>query len=384
MGSKKNVKKTDDKATARQLREILNQPGTVDSDDLAVIGAARPKSPMSPARAAQRILAARKAKAQASAPKANTPVKKNFPLDNKGSNLVKERLKEAYDPQHDDPADAPTKIKQVVANGNHDLDETPIPSRDKKPRLPSKPNDQQVEKSASCKNCGEPGHTLDKCVKGKSYRSMKKAEDMNKAERPVGQTRSGKPIYASFMSFNHKDYTAEDHEDAHKLLHDKGFELYSEGMNGDDGGAIAGGRSMMGIAGRHYKAAQEKRKMSKTTNFVKFDDGDDQPDEHDIFFHPTGPLGAKTSFSAEGKHQGTFNSEEEAHQAARDWSEKNKFFPNAWSVSDHGNHSLMTDFYSKGKKPGKSKIKKVEQGPLLMSSKEKASQILRKEKAKKK
>jgi hypothetical protein len=72
---------------------------------------------------------------------------------------------------------------------------------------------------------------------------------------------------------------------------------------------------------------------------------DHEPDEHDIFFHPTGPLGSKTSFSAEGKHISTHNSDEEAHHAAKQWSKKNKHYPNAWQVSDHGNHHLIENFH---------------------------------------
>jgi hypothetical protein len=70
---------------------------------------------------------------------------------------------------------------------------------------------------------------------------------------------------------------------------------------------------------------------------------EDGPGEEDIFFHPSGHLGSKTSVSAGGKHLGEFHSHEEARKAARAWAEKNKFYPNAWHVSDHGNHE-QTDY----------------------------------------
>src|SRR6185312_3577620 len=46
--------------------------------------------------------------------------------------------------------------------------------------------------------------------------------------------------------------------------------------------------------------------------------------------------------SAGGKFVGEFNSHEEAEEAAKAWMKKNNFFPNAWIVSDHGNHHPTT------------------------------------------
>ena len=70
--------------------------------------------------------------------------------------------------------------------------------------------------------------------------------------------------------------------------------------------------------------------------------GEDRPDEEDIFFSSSGPLGSKTTLSAGGKFVGEFNSHEEAEEAAKAWMKKNNFFPNAWIVSDHGNHHPTT------------------------------------------
>jgi hypothetical protein len=67
-----------------------------------------------------------------------------------------------------------------------------------------------------------------------------------------------------------------------------------------------------------------------------FDIGDEQ-DEEDIFFTSSGNLGSKTSLSAGGKHIGEYDSFDKAEEAAMKWMKKHKFFPNAWTVSDHGN-----------------------------------------------
>lgn len=66
---------------------------------------------------------------------------------------------------------------------------------------------------------------------------------------------------------------------------------------------------------------------------------DDQPDEEDAFFAPSGYLGSKTSLSVGRKHLGEFNTEKDAEKALVDWINRNKFCPNIWHVSDHGNVS---------------------------------------------
>jgi hypothetical protein len=92
-----------------------------------------------------------------------------------------------------------------------------------------------------------------------------------------------------------------------------------------------------------------KRTFVMGTKFKKSEE-EITPDEGDIFFHNTGKLGAKTSVSADGKHLGEFSTEEQAHDHARKWSKKNSYTPNAWSVSDHGNHHLIENFHSEDTK----------------------------------
>jgi hypothetical protein len=59
--------------------------------------------------------------------------------------------------------------------------------------------------------------------------------------------------------------------------------------------------------------------------------------EADIFLESTGTLGGKTSVSAEGKHLGDFSDDVEAIEFVKLWMEENKYWPNVWMVSDHGN-----------------------------------------------
>jgi hypothetical protein len=67
------------------------------------------------------------------------------------------------------------------------------------------------------------------------------------------------------------------------------------------------------------------------------EDEEFEPDEHDIFMYPSGQLGSRTSVSAGGKFLGEFSSDEEAEEAIKEWMEENKWWPNVWRVSDHGN-----------------------------------------------
>lgn len=253
--------KTSEERAAIAARQIMNQPGTVESEDLVDIAqdASKLKSPRRAFDRAKEVIAARKA------PKANVSVKKDaFTLDDKGSNLMKETepLKESFDAQNDDPADAPSRMKAVLHGEEHELpEEVPLPPRHKTP--PGVTSEDLEE----CIKCGKKGHALDKCMMGKSLNDVKKSE-LSKAKTPAGQTKSGKDIHFGFMSHQHAGYTAEDHEDAAKLLHDKGHEMYSEGMNGDDGIGIASGRNMMGDAMKHSRKAKELKK-SDTLNKSK-------------------------------------------------------------------------------------------------------------------
>lgn len=64
---------------------------------------------------------------------------------------------------------------------------------------------------------------------------------------------------------------------------------------------------------------------------------EDEPQEDDIFLQPTGTLRGGTSVSAEGKWLGDFEDDVEAIEFIKLWMEENKYWPNVWMVSDHGN-----------------------------------------------
>lgn len=64
---------------------------------------------------------------------------------------------------------------------------------------------------------------------------------------------------------------------------------------------------------------------------------EDKESEDDAYLSPSGHLGSKISLSIGGKHIGEFKSNDEAEDAFAAWVNKNKFFPNIWYVSDHGN-----------------------------------------------
>lgn len=67
-------------------------------------------------------------------------------------------------------------------------------------------------------------------------------------------------------------------------------------------------------------------------------DDDYEPDfEMDGFIQPHGLLGAMTAASFDGKHIGIFRTERRALAAIRLEMMRSSFWPNVWSISDHGN-----------------------------------------------
>jgi hypothetical protein len=78
---------------------------------------------------------------------------------------------------------------------------------------------------------------------------------------------------------------------------------------------------------------------------------ENEPQEDDMYLSDSGPLGSKTSVSVNQNFLGEYNSEEEAVKAIKEWINKNKFYPNIWYVSDHGNiipYSIVTSSNIKG------------------------------------
>lgn len=77
---------------------------------------------------------------------------------------------------------------------------------------------------------------------------------------------------------------------------------------------------------------------------VSHDDDDDTPCEGDYVLSDTGPLGSKTLVCVVGgKTLGTYDDFDSAMQDIRLDMERGKFWPNVWTMSDHGNLSLVTD-----------------------------------------
>lgn len=66
---------------------------------------------------------------------------------------------------------------------------------------------------------------------------------------------------------------------------------------------------------------------------------EDEQSEDDIYITPAGKLGSMLSLSAGGKFIGEFSEDEDVQEAIVEWMNKNKFYPNIWFVSDHGNVS---------------------------------------------
>jgi len=92
---------------------------------------------------------------------------------------------------------------------------------------------------------------------------------------------------------------------------------------------------------RNKKTKASYVKMSDVKKVLAdFDDDDEptEPDEEDIRFTTKS---GKISVATEHDFIGDFTELEDAEKAAAEWMNKNKFWPNLWDVSDHGNESLM-------------------------------------------
>lgn len=88
-----------------------------------------------------------------------------------------------------------------------------------------------------------------------------------------------------------------------------------------------------------FGAPAHRSKIRPATGSEDEDDMEAEPDEEDVFIQPHGQLGSQYSVGTQHKHIGVFNDMEDAEKAIKEWMEKNKFWPNVWFVSDHGNIS---------------------------------------------
>jgi hypothetical protein len=74
------------------------------------------------------------------------------------------------------------------------------------------------------------------------------------------------------------------------------------------------------------------------------DEDEEQPSDEDAFLSSSGPLGSRTSVSCGGKFIGEFREYDDALIALGDYMEKSNWFPTVWTVSDHGNYNIVSDF----------------------------------------
>lgn len=93
-----------------------------------------------------------------------------------------------------------------------------------------------------------------------------------------------------------------------------------------------------------YRNKKTKASFVKRSDVAKIladwdeEDEPEEPDEEDIRFTSDG---SKISVATEHDFIGEFTELDDAEKAAAEWMNKNKFWPNLWDVSDHGNVSLM-------------------------------------------
>jgi len=87
------------------------------------------------------------------------------------------------------------------------------------------------------------------------------------------------------------------------------------------------------------KEAAEKYVANRVEATADHDEEEQEQEESedDVYITPAGKLGSKLSLSAGGKFIGEFDEDEDVQEAIVEWMNKNKFYPNIWFVSDHGN-----------------------------------------------
>lgn len=107
------------------------------------------------------------------------------------------------------------------------------------------------------------------CGVGASPAAKTQGEAVAKSSQPVGKTKSGKDIHPDFKSFRHGDWSREDHLDAHKMLHETGHKIKTEGHDNDDNMTINHGSNLISSANKHYEAAKTKITKSEIRKAMK-------------------------------------------------------------------------------------------------------------------
>lgn len=135
----------------------------------------------------------------------------------------------------------------------------------------------------------------------------------------VGQHSSCHPDYAA----ESRPATPEEYADLKSELENQiGYELDVANQANETTGAGASSGAFVG------KLKEDEEEMQN------------QPDDEDCFIESNG---WKYSVSCGGKFIGEFNEMDGALNAVKTWKQSNKWFPNTWFISDHGNMSLIDD-----------------------------------------
>ena len=113
-------------------------------------------------------------------------------------------------------------------------------------------------------------------------------------------------------------------------------ELESIGYNFDVLNSTNESTGAAGGAGAFSPAlGYEKKKI-----YEENESQDEPDDENDCFISSNG---FKYSVSCVGKFIGEFVEMDDALKAVKTWKDSNKWYPNTWFISDHGNYSLIDD-----------------------------------------
>jgi len=192
----------------------------------------------------------------------------------------------------------------------------------------------KAEKAPVCDRCGKPetadtGYGLEPLANGenicqkcftKQINAAKVKADWDEDEEDARFARAERPI------------TPEEQ----KKMDEEARKAERGGGHLSEGRRIAQ-RRPLGAAKKQVRAAEDDELKEEEL------ESDTAPEEGDYILTPSGPLGGMTSVSqVGGKFHGDFTETEEAEAFIKEHMESEKFWPNVWYVSDHGNVSPYT------------------------------------------
>ena len=151
----------------------------------------------------------------------------------------------------------------------------------------------------------------------------------------IGQHSAVDPAYAE----ESREATPEEYQDLKTELESIGYNLEILNQANESTGAVSSGAfsAPLGTIRREIdEYTDSKGNFQQNINV----EAEDEPQDDDCYISSNGWV---YSVSCSDKFIGKFNEIDDALAAVKTWKASNKWYPNTWFVSDHGNMSLIDD-----------------------------------------